>query len=121
MANRVSNLCVYCGSSPGKDPAFGEQAHALGRLMAQNGVGLVYGGGDAGLMGTIAKAVLAGGGRVTGIIPTFFLTEGFDVTADGLDGAVARATRKTDFGGYLDITCDFLFYGAIPLAFVLHN
>ncbi|MEL6915639.1 MAG: CDP-alcohol phosphatidyltransferase family protein [Pseudomonadota bacterium] len=38
--------------------------------------------------------------------------------ADGLDGAVARATRKTDFGGYLDITCDFLFYGAIPMAFV---
>lgn len=38
--------------------------------------------------------------------------------ADGLDGAVARATQKTDFGGYLDITCDFLFYGAIPLAFV---
>ena len=39
--------------------------------------------------------------------------------ADGLDGAVARATRKTDFGGYLDITSDFLFYGAVPLAFVL--
>lgn len=39
--------------------------------------------------------------------------------ADGLDGAVARASRKTDFGGYLDITADFLFYGAIPLAFVL--
>ena len=41
--------------------------------------------------------------------------------ADGLDGAVARATKKTDFGGYLDIVCDFLFYGAIPLAFVLQN
>lgn len=39
--------------------------------------------------------------------------------ADGLDGAVARATQKTDFGGYLDITCDFLFYGAIPLGFVI--
>lgn len=39
--------------------------------------------------------------------------------ADGLDGAVARATRKTDFGGYLDITADFLFYGAIPAAFVI--
>jgi len=38
--------------------------------------------------------------------------------ADGLDGAVARATQKTDFGGYLDITCDFLFYGAIPMAFI---
>ncbi len=41
--------------------------------------------------------------------------------ADGLDGAVARASGKTDFGGYLDITCDFLFYGAIPLAFVLRD
>jgi len=41
--------------------------------------------------------------------------------ADGLDGAVARATHKTDFGGYLDITADFLVYGAIPLAFVLHD
>ncbi|WP_101340703.1 CDP-alcohol phosphatidyltransferase family protein [Cereibacter azotoformans] len=41
--------------------------------------------------------------------------------ADGLDGAIARATRKTDFGGYLDITCDFLFYAAFPLAFVLRD
>ncbi len=41
--------------------------------------------------------------------------------ADGLDGAVARATRKTDFGGYLDIAADFLFYGAVPLAFVLND
>lgn len=41
--------------------------------------------------------------------------------ADGLDGAVARATRKTDFGGYLDIAADFLFYGAIPMAFVLYD
>ncbi len=41
--------------------------------------------------------------------------------ADGLDGAVARATRKTDFGGYLDIACDFLFYGAVPLAFVIRD
>jgi len=41
--------------------------------------------------------------------------------ADGLDGAIARATQKTDFGGYLDITCDFAFYGAIPLAFALRD
>jgi len=41
--------------------------------------------------------------------------------ADGLDGAIARATSKTDFGGYLDITADFLVYGAIPLGFVLHD
>ncbi|MEL6685220.1 MAG: CDP-alcohol phosphatidyltransferase family protein, partial [Pseudomonadota bacterium] len=41
--------------------------------------------------------------------------------ADGLDGAVARATQKTDFGGYLDIAVDFLFYGAIPMAFVIYD
>ncbi|NBN78815.1 CDP-alcohol phosphatidyltransferase family protein [Microvirga tunisiensis] len=41
--------------------------------------------------------------------------------ADGLDGAVARATRRTDLGGYLDIVCDFIFYGAIPLAFALRD
>lgn len=41
--------------------------------------------------------------------------------ADGLDGAIARATAKTDFGGYLDIVCDFLFYGAVPLAFALRD
>ena len=41
--------------------------------------------------------------------------------ADGLDGAVARVTQKTDFGGYLDIACDFLFYGAVPLAFVIRD
>lgn len=41
--------------------------------------------------------------------------------ADGLDGAVARATAKTDFGGFLDVVCDFVFYAAIPLAFVLHD
>lgn len=41
--------------------------------------------------------------------------------ADGLDGAVARATSKTDFGGYLDIVCDFVFYGAIPMAFAIHD
>ncbi|UMA64574.1 CDP-alcohol phosphatidyltransferase family protein [Roseivivax marinus] len=41
--------------------------------------------------------------------------------ADGLDGAVARASRKSDYGGYLDITCDFLFYGVFPLGFVLHD
>ena len=41
--------------------------------------------------------------------------------ADGLDGAVARATRRSDFGGFLDIVCDFIFYGAVPLAFALHD
>lgn len=67
----IRNVCVYCGSSPGHDPAYAAAATSLGRLLAESGVGLVYGGGGLGLMGEIAKAVLAHGGRVTGIIPAF--------------------------------------------------
>jgi uncharacterized protein (TIGR00730 family) len=70
----IRSICVYCGSSPGRSPAYAEAARNLGRLMAQNDIGLVYGGGGLGLMGEVARAVLAGGGRVTGIIPAF-LTE----------------------------------------------
>src|SRR6185436_14291684 len=67
----VRSICVYCGSSPGRSPAYAEAARSLGRLMAENDIGLVYGGGGLGLMGEVARAVLAGGGRVTGIIPEF--------------------------------------------------
>jgi uncharacterized protein (TIGR00730 family) len=67
------NLCVYCGSGPGLDPAYVEAARALGASMAEAGVGLVYGGGSLGLMGEVARATLAGGGRVTGIIPEFLV------------------------------------------------
>jgi uncharacterized protein (TIGR00730 family) len=69
--NPIRNICVYCGSAPGADPLFLEAATALGRELAANGIGLVYGGGDNGLMGAVARAVLAEGGRVTGIIPSF--------------------------------------------------
>jgi uncharacterized protein (TIGR00730 family) len=67
----IHSICVYCGSSPGISPAYAEAARTLGRTMAENGVGLVYGGGGLGLMGEIARSVLAHGGRVTGIIPEF--------------------------------------------------
>ena len=62
---------MYCGSSPGHDPAYAAAARELGRLLAARDVGLVYGGGGLGLMGETAKSVLANGGRVTGIIPEF--------------------------------------------------
>jgi uncharacterized protein (TIGR00730 family) len=68
---QVRNICVYCGSNPGSDPAYAAAARELGGYMAEAGIGLVYGGGGLGLMGEIARAVLAGGGRVTGIIPSF--------------------------------------------------
>lgn len=67
----IRSICVYCGSSPGINPAYAEAARTLGRALAENGVGLVYGGGGLGLMGEIARSVLAHGGRVTGIIPEF--------------------------------------------------
>lgn len=67
----VDNICVYCGSGDGRDPACAEAAVALGTAMAKAGIGLVYGGGSLGLMGKVARAVLDNGGRVTGIIPAF--------------------------------------------------
>ncbi len=67
----VDNICVYCGSGDGRDPAYAEAAVALGTSMAKAGIGLVYGGGSLGLMGRVARAVLDNGGRVTGIIPAF--------------------------------------------------
>ena len=67
----LTSLCVYCGSGLGTNPAYEEAARILGRAMAESGVRLVYGGGSVGLMGTVARAVLDGGGSVTGIIPRF--------------------------------------------------
>lgn len=67
----VRTVCVYCGSGFGGDPAFTAAAEALGKALAQAGLGLVYGGGNVGLMGTVARAVLENGGHVTGIIPSF--------------------------------------------------
>jgi len=67
----LKRICVYCGSGPGSDPAFVAAARALGAILADNGIGLVYGGGSVGLMGELADAVLDRGGKVIGIIPTF--------------------------------------------------
>ena len=69
----IQNICVYCGSSLGSDPRFAEAADALGAAMATAGIGLVFGGGEDGLMGRLAHAVSDNGGRVTGIIPTFLI------------------------------------------------
>ncbi len=67
----IRNICVYCGSGPGTDPRFVTAATAFGAILADNDIGLVYGGGSVGLMGAAAAATLAKGGRVTGIIPEF--------------------------------------------------
>jgi len=64
-------MCVYCGSNAGTDPKFRETAESLGVAMANAGIRLVYGGGSVGLMGIVARTVLAHGGKVTGVIPQF--------------------------------------------------
>jgi len=69
----IRSVCVYCGSSAGSNPRFADAADALGRALAEAEVGLVFGGGGDGLMGRVARAALAAGGRVTGIIPKFLL------------------------------------------------
>lgn len=65
----VRRLCVFCGSRPGRDPAFAQAARDLGAALVARRVGLVYGGASVGVMGEIANAVLAGGGHVIGVIP----------------------------------------------------
>ncbi|MEN4042722.1 MAG: TIGR00730 family Rossman fold protein [Anaerolineaceae bacterium] len=65
----MKRICVFCGSSPGARPEYLDAAAALGQALARRGLGLVYGGGRLGLMGAIARAALAAGGEVTGVIP----------------------------------------------------
>jgi len=69
--SKIRTVCVYCGSGPGTNPRFVEGAKAFGKVLAENGIRLVYGGGSIGLMGAIATSVLDHGGTVTGIIPDF--------------------------------------------------
>jgi uncharacterized protein (TIGR00730 family) len=69
----MRRICVFCGSSAGGRPAYAEAARALGRLLAAEGIGLVFGGGRVGLMGVVADAVLAGGGEAIGVIPEALL------------------------------------------------
>jgi len=69
----LQSVCVYCGSSDGTDSAHLAAARQLGRIFAEQDIRLVYGGGSLGLMGTIARTVVAHGGSVTGIIPRFLV------------------------------------------------
>ena len=69
--SKIKTICVYCGSGPGSNPRFIEAAIALGKVLAEKRIRLVYGGGSIGLMGALATSVLDHGGTVTGIIPDF--------------------------------------------------
>jgi hypothetical protein len=67
----MSRLCVFCGSNAGAAPAFAEAAARLGSALASREIGLVYGGGNVGLMGILADSVIEHGGEVIGVIPEF--------------------------------------------------
>ena len=67
------NVCVFCGSGTGHNPVFGNAARALGQALLMSQCGLVYGGGNVGLMGIVADEVLSGGGKVIGVIPGFLM------------------------------------------------
>lgn len=66
---QIKSIAVFCGSKPGANPLFEDHTRELGKLLAENNITVIYGGGNKGLMGAVANATLAAGGRVTGIIP----------------------------------------------------
>ena len=72
-------ICIFASSSSMLHVMYGDEAMALGRLIAQGGDEIIYGGGGIGLMGKIADAVLGEGGRVTGVIPRFMQDEGWEI------------------------------------------
>lgn len=99
----LKSLTVYCGSASGSDPAFADAARALAKAMAARGIGLVYGGGRLGLMGVIADAMLANGGRVHGVIPEALVAH--EVAHDGCSELTVVSTmheRKAKFAELSD-------------------
>jgi hypothetical protein len=78
----LNSLCVFCGSNPGASPVYGDAAARLGGALARRGLTLVYGGGRVGLMGVVADAALAAGGKVIGVIPEALAT--LELAHDGL-------------------------------------
>jgi uncharacterized protein (TIGR00730 family) len=72
----MKRICVYCGSSVGSQPEYAEAARTLGSAMVARGIGLVYGGGNIGMMNVLARRILEGGGEVIGVIPKDLLDRG---------------------------------------------
>ncbi|TPW36227.1 LOG family protein [Oecophyllibacter saccharovorans] len=91
----VSSCAVFCGSRPGRLPAYTEAARAVGTALAEAGITLIYGGGNCGLMGQVADAVLAAGGTVKGIIPQFLHSrEGMHAGVTDLEVTADMPSRK---------------------------
>lgn len=83
MKASIRSICVYCGSSPGTDPAFVEAGHKLGEELAGADITLVYGGGTNGVMGAVARGALGAGGHVAAVIPRFLIDR--ETTVDAVE------------------------------------
>jgi uncharacterized protein (TIGR00730 family) len=126
---QLKRLCVFCGSSAGHDPVYAKTAHEFGLEMAGRNLTLVYGGGNIGLMGIVADAVLAGGGKVIGVIPRFLQNR--EIAHNGLtelrlvDSMHERKALMADLsdgfvalpGGFgtLDELCEILTWAQLQL------
>jgi uncharacterized protein (TIGR00730 family) len=93
LSHDIQTVCVFCGSQPGASPEYLAAARELGALLAQQGVGIVYGGGHVGLMGALADAALAAGGRVVGVIPEHLMRP--EVAHQALDELVVVDSMHT--------------------------
>jgi uncharacterized protein (TIGR00730 family) len=125
----VGRVCVFCGSNAGSRPSYARAARELGTLLARRGLGLVYGGGRVGLMGTIADAALEAGGEVIGVIPEHLVARELAhpaltelLVVDSMHERKARmASLSRAFvtlpGGYgtLDETCEALTWTQLGL------
>lgn len=89
-SGKPRSLCVFCGSQVGKDQRYAAAAERLGKLLAKERVRLIYGGGGIGLMGVLARSVLAAGGQVVGVVPRFLCE--LEVQQDGLSDLVITET-----------------------------
>jgi uncharacterized protein (TIGR00730 family) len=99
----VNSLCVFCGSQAGASPTYAEAATAVGRALAGRGWTLVYGGGRVGLMGTLADAALAAGGKVIGVIPAALAArEVAHGRLTGLEVVGSMHERKARMAGLAD-------------------
>lgn len=94
--NPIRSICVYCGSSSGRNGTYVAAGYALGRSMAEAGIQLVYGGGTKGIMGAVARGALEAGGRVTGVIPRFLISKEATQSALGtLDDVIVTEDMHT--------------------------
>lgn len=99
-------ICVFCGSSPGNDSAYADAAQSVGQGLVENDSQLVYGGGRAGLMGVVADAVLAAGGKVTGVIPRALVDQ--EIAHGGLTQLVVVETMHERKAKMADLADGFI-------------